>query len=167
MVSGVENRWEKGIVGEFEVYIHTLLCLKWITSKDPLYSTWSSVQCCVWPGWDGVWGEWLHVYMWLGPFAVHLRVSQHCSLIHYTSVQNRRLKKTKFYQGLSLATFCILYSKCFNQALKSPILGLSLCFQIYTYFPLSIQELLSPRGEESSSNPHVHILASFHIKAPG
>ena len=25
----------------------------------------------------GVWGEWIHVYIWLSPFAVHLKLSQH------------------------------------------------------------------------------------------
>ena len=46
----------------------TLLYLKWITNKDLLYSTWNSVQCCV-----VIWmvhkfgGEWIHVYVWLGP----------------------------------------------------------------------------------------------------
>ena len=23
-------------------------------------------------------GEWIHVYVWLSPFAVHLKLSQHC-----------------------------------------------------------------------------------------
>ena len=23
-------------------------------------------------------GEWVHVYVWLSPFAVHLKLSQHC-----------------------------------------------------------------------------------------
>ena len=27
---------------------------------------------------SGVWGEWIHVYVWLSPFAVHLKLSQHC-----------------------------------------------------------------------------------------
>ena len=26
----------------------------------------------------GVWGEWIPVYVWLSPFAVHLKLSQHC-----------------------------------------------------------------------------------------
>ena len=26
----------------------------------------------------GVWGEWIHLYVWLSPFAVYLKVSQHC-----------------------------------------------------------------------------------------
>ena len=25
-------------------------------------------------------GEWIHVYVWLSPFAVHLKLSQHCQL---------------------------------------------------------------------------------------
>ena len=25
-------------------------------------------------------GEWTHVYVWLSPFAVHLKPSQHCQL---------------------------------------------------------------------------------------
>ena len=23
-------------------------------------------------------GEWIHVYVWLNPFSVHLKLSQHC-----------------------------------------------------------------------------------------
>ena len=26
----------------------------------------------------GAWGEWMHVYVWLRPFAVHLKPSQYC-----------------------------------------------------------------------------------------
>jgi len=61
--------------------MYTLLCLKWITSKD--LSTWNSAQCHV-AGWMGVefGGEWIHVhpsvYVWLSPFAAHLKLSQHC-----------------------------------------------------------------------------------------
>jgi len=36
-----------GIVREFDMDIHTLLCLKWITNKDLLYRTWSCAQCYV------------------------------------------------------------------------------------------------------------------------
>ena len=37
---------------EFGKDMYTLLCLKWITSKDLLYSTWNSAQCyvAVWKG---------------------------------------------------------------------------------------------------------------------
>ena len=58
--------------------MYTLLDLKWITNKDPLYSTWNSAQYYVaaWMG-RGFGGEWIHVYAWLSPFAVHLKLSQH------------------------------------------------------------------------------------------
>ena len=32
------------------------------------------------------WGEWIYVYVWLSPFAVHLKPSQHCKL---TILQNK------------------------------------------------------------------------------
>ena len=46
--------------------------------QDLLYSTWNSAQCYVaaWMGGECV-GEWIHVYVWLGPFTIHLRLSQH------------------------------------------------------------------------------------------
>ena len=37
--------------------------------------------------------EWMHVYVWLSPFAVHLKLSQHCLFISYTPIQNKKLKK--------------------------------------------------------------------------
>ena len=40
----------------------------------------------------GVWEEWIHVYVWLSPFAVHLRLSQHGLLISYSSTQNKKVK---------------------------------------------------------------------------
>ena len=38
--------------------MYTLLCLKWITSKDLLYSTWNSAQCYM-AAWMGAefWGR--------------------------------------------------------------------------------------------------------------
>ena len=59
--------------------MYTLLYLKWITNKDLLYSTWNSVQCYVaaWMGGE-FGGEWIHVLVQLSPFAVHLKLSQHC-----------------------------------------------------------------------------------------
>ena len=46
-------------------------------NKDLLYNPWNSVQCYV-PAWMvGMFGgEWIHVYVWLGPFAVHLKIPQ-------------------------------------------------------------------------------------------
>ena len=59
--------------------MHTLLYLKWIINKDLLYNTWNSAQCYV-PGWMGAGfrGEWIHVYVGLSPFAVHLELPQPC-----------------------------------------------------------------------------------------
>ena len=54
-----EGKWE-GIVGEFGMDMHTLLCLTWITNKDLLYSTGNSAQCHV-TAWMGgqFGGEWI------------------------------------------------------------------------------------------------------------
>ena len=81
MVAGGRGMGE--IVGEFGIYkhihihnIYTLLCLKGITNKDLLFSTWSSAQCCVVAWMEGEFGgEWIHVYKWLCPFTVHLKLS--------------------------------------------------------------------------------------------
>ena len=61
--------------------MYTLLYLQWITNKFLLYSTGNSVKCYVaaWMGGE-FGGEWIGVYVWLSPFAVHLKLSQHCSL---------------------------------------------------------------------------------------
>ena len=62
--------------------MYTLLYLKRITNKDLFYSTWKFPQCYVaaWMG-EGFGGEQIHVYVWLSPFAVHLKLSQHCQLV--------------------------------------------------------------------------------------
>ena len=64
------------IVREFWMDMYALLYLKWITSKDLLYSTRHSAQCYVaaWMGGE-FGGEWIPVYVWLSPFAVHLKLS--------------------------------------------------------------------------------------------
>ena len=57
----------------------TLLYLKCITNKDLLYSTGESVQCYMAARMGGKFGgEWIHIYVWLRPFPVHLKLSQHC-----------------------------------------------------------------------------------------
>ena len=52
------------IIRELGMDMYTLLCLKWITNKDILYSTGNSAQCYV-PAWMGAGfgGEWIHVYV--------------------------------------------------------------------------------------------------------
>jgi len=62
-----------------ECGLYTLLYLKRITNKDLLHSTGNSAQCDVtaWMG-GGFGGEQIHIYVWLSPLAVHLKLSQHC-----------------------------------------------------------------------------------------
>ena len=62
--------------------MYTLLYLKWITNEGLLCSPWNSAKCYV-AGWMGgeFGGEWVHVYAWLRPFAVHLELSQYCLLV--------------------------------------------------------------------------------------
>ena len=59
--------------------MYTLLYLKLMTNKDLLYSTGNTAQCYV-AAWIGgeFGGEWIHVYVRLSPFIVHLKLSQHC-----------------------------------------------------------------------------------------
>ena len=47
--------------------------------RDLLNRAWNSTQCYV-PASVGerLGGEWIHVYAWLSPFVVHLKLSQHC-----------------------------------------------------------------------------------------
>ena len=86
--------WGERIVRKFGMDMYILLYLKWITNKDLLYSTGNSAQCYVAAWMAGEFGrEWIHVYVWVNPFAVHLKVSQHCLLIGYISIQNKKLKK--------------------------------------------------------------------------
>ena len=59
--------------------MYTLLYFKGITNKGILYGTWSSGQCSVaaWTG-GGFGEEHVHVFVWLSPFAVNLKLLQHC-----------------------------------------------------------------------------------------
>jgi len=45
----------------------------------PPGGTGNSAQCYVaaWMG-EGFGGEWIHIYVWVSPFTVHLKLSQHC-----------------------------------------------------------------------------------------
>ena len=55
--------------------MYTLPYLKWITNKDLLYSTGNSAQFYVaaWMGGEPG-GDWIHVYLRLSPFTVHLKL---------------------------------------------------------------------------------------------
>ena len=69
--------------------------IKWITNKDLLYSTGNSAQRPV-----AAWmerkfeGEWIHVYAWVGDFAVHPKL-RWCSSKE-ASYQGRRHKRHGF-----------------------------------------------------------------------
>ena len=68
-----------GRVRELGMDLYRLQCLKWVTSKDLLFSPGNSAQGYVvaWMGGE-FGGEWIHVYVWLSPLAVRLNLSQHC-----------------------------------------------------------------------------------------
>ena len=58
--------------------IYTLLYFKGITNKVLIAQR--TLLNVMWkPGWEGIRGEWIHVCVWQSPFAVHLKLSQHCS----------------------------------------------------------------------------------------
>ena len=68
----------KWMLGKFGTDRYTLLYFKGINSKDLLYSTSNCSGLCGSLDGRGAGGEWIHVYVWLSPFSVHLKVSQHC-----------------------------------------------------------------------------------------
>ena len=58
--------------------MYTRLYLKWITNEDLLWRIGNcSMSVAAWMGGE-FGGEWIHVHVWLSPFAVHLKLSQHC-----------------------------------------------------------------------------------------
>ena len=86
--------------------MYALLYLKWIADKDLLYSTGNSIQCyaAAWMGGGFGW-EWIHVYTWLSPFAIHLKLSQHQLAILQYKVKNLKTKKkssANFFLGTIL-----------------------------------------------------------------
>ena len=86
--------WREGTVRDLGTDMYTLLYLEWVTKKDLLYSTGNSVQCYVAARVGGDFGgDWIHEYIWLSTSAVYLKLSQHCLLLGYISIQNKKLKK--------------------------------------------------------------------------
>ena len=81
-------------------FSYTLLHLKWITNKDLLYSVWNSAQCDVAACMGGVFErEWIHVYVWLSPFTIHLKLSQYCELaiLKYKIKSYKKIKTNTIY----------------------------------------------------------------------
>lgn len=64
------------IVREFGMAMYSLLYLKRVMNKDLPNSTWNCAQCymAAWMA-AGLRREWIHVYGWLSPSAVHLKRS--------------------------------------------------------------------------------------------
>ena len=72
-----KDRGER-IVREFGMVMYTLIHLKCITNKDLLDGTGNCAQCYVAAWMGGGLGEWMYAYVWLSPFAVHLKLSPYC-----------------------------------------------------------------------------------------
>ena len=66
-------------------------CLKCMAIKDLLSRTGNSIQYYVaaWMG-GGFKVEWIHVYVWLDPFAVHLRLSHCLSAILQCKIKSKK-----------------------------------------------------------------------------
>ena len=75
-------RWKgrgEGIVRAFGMGVCTVLYSKWIANKGLLYRTGKAAQCYVAAWMEGEFGgEWIHVYVWMSPFTVHLKLSAIC-----------------------------------------------------------------------------------------
>ena len=85
--------WNTESIWCFKNKYFSLPYLKWITNKDLLAQ--GTLLNVIWkPGWKGVWGRMdTCMYIRLSHLAVHLKWSQHCLLISYTPIQNRKSKK--------------------------------------------------------------------------
>ena len=63
----------------------------------------------------GFGGEWIHVYVWLSPFAVYLKLL-HCLLIIYTPIQNKKFQKYLHRTEDIISLFCkavlLLHCSC-------------------------------------------------------
>ena len=70
-----------GIVTDFWKVIYTLLCLKWITNKDVLCSTWNSAQCYL-PDWMGAEFGWVPL---LFTWNYHNTVNWLCAVLSLVS----------------------------------------------------------------------------------
>ena len=77
------------IVKEFGMDMYILLYLKWTYYSYIPHGTLLNVM---WqPGWEFE-GKWIHVYVWLSPFAVHLKLSHHFSPAIYKKVKKKTVE---------------------------------------------------------------------------
>lgn len=78
----------EGAVRDFGMDMYTLVYLKWIANKDLLYSTWNLLNVMAGPNGTGAWGRMDTWACMANPSAVHLKLSQHCSLVKSSNTQN-------------------------------------------------------------------------------
>ena len=67
----------------------------WIHLRIGLCSHGTLLNVMWQPKWEGVWRTMDTVYIWLSPFAIHQKLSQHYLLISYTPIQNKNEKKKR------------------------------------------------------------------------
>ena len=66
--------------------------------------------------------EQMHVYVWLSPFTVYLKLSWHCLLIGYTAIQNKKLRgKKKSHNGKQFDKNLLEFQ---NSVVSDPLLEL-------------------------------------------
>ena len=107
--------------------------LEWVVVSF-FNSTANSDNCYV-AAWVGgkCGGEWIHVDVWLSPFLVHLKLSQHCLFIGYSPIQNNCLKFVFKRRNLAVApalSWVLTYIQCtviFFFFLKAAQSCLTLC----------------------------------------
>ena len=71
-------QWGRDSWGVLEGHVHTAIC-KMDNQQGPIvqHMELCSMLCGSLDG-RRFGGEWIHVYVWLIPFTVHLKLSQHC-----------------------------------------------------------------------------------------
>ena len=79
--------------GELGINVHTLLYLKWITNKDPPYSTWNSAQCYLAARMGGAFGG--DICMCMVEFFCYPPETVTTLLISDTLIQNKKFNKNK------------------------------------------------------------------------
>ena len=79
---------------------------------------------------SGAGGEWVHVYVWRSPFAVHLRLFQHCSsAIFQYKIKSLRINKNKNHAYETLKNCKALWTLK-NVSLKAKCLKIKCLWKI-------------------------------------
>ena len=99
--------------------------------------------------------QWLRlhasVYVWLNPFSVYLKLSQHCLLISYIPTQNKKLKKKKKETHI--------FSP--SRTTGSEILKSTSLVPLTTYKPINLwTQPWRKQAQEVRGNPLIHAVDS-------